>query len=303
MRGAEVVELDVVDVLARAPPRPLLVLAPRDRAGRVDERAAWAQGPAARRRIRRWSAARRSTSLGRLAPARVGPRGERAEVGAGRVHEDPVVARAESASVASATSTTVTLRAPERGAELGDLGGARAGRARPRRPRRGRPSARRSRSVLIPGPAQRSSTCSPGCGSSSSTTACEPRVCGHQLAGRRSRRGHRRRRRRVDDERLGRVEQPAGPGPADLDRRRLAARPRAAAGRARSVLTRSAVSAGSFIAAMQRAAPRRAELLPPHPRQPLGVRSGRPRRPPASSRPSARRAARRARAPRGAGPR
>ena len=81
--------------------------------------------------------------------------------------------------------------------------------------------------VLIPGPAQRSSTCSPCRGSRTSTTAAEPRLCGvsspaatsggHGLAGAAG-----------DDDRLGSGERPARPR-----RRWPRPRPRRAASSAR----------------------------------------------------------------------
>ena len=53
---------------------------------------------APRARISPWSSARRVGVAGVLAPARVGPRGERSQVRAGRIHEDAIVARTQVAS-------------------------------------------------------------------------------------------------------------------------------------------------------------------------------------------------------------
>ena len=143
---------------------PLLVLAAGDRAGRVDQRPARPQrsGRAARASLA-WSSASRSIALGDLAPAGVGARGaaSRGPSRAGRGGRG---------------------RSPPPSVDLGrvglDHGARRAGRggaacAGDLVRRAGRPSSTEITSprssiraaiwpVLMPGPAQRSSTCSPG---------------------------------------------------------------------------------------------------------------------------------------------
>ena len=138
----------------RAAPRSVLVLAPGDRAGRVDERAARGERPdAPRSRMRAWTrGAARSISSGDLRQRASGPR-RRAFPGLSRAdprgrdrsrrrgrarrrrrldHGTPVApSRARSVSASSAGPARVALDGDDA--------------------RRGCPSGRRSRSVLIPG--------------------------------------------------------------------------------------------------------------------------------------------------------
>src|ERR1700761_4648439 len=102
---------------------PVLVLAPRDRAGRVDEGAA---RPQQLRRVEERLLLHRGDPLDdprRFAPARVGARGERAEVRAGRVEEDAVEAfgQWQLGRVALEDGDAVEV---EPGRLGGDLGGA-----------------------------------------------------------------------------------------------------------------------------------------------------------------------------------
>ena len=173
--GAEVVGPDR-GVVAEQRREPLLVLAHGDRAGRVDERAPGAEG--AGRSARGWPP--------------VSEPGARS-------------ARATCATVRRAwrRARRDRSRADPRGSDRSRRRGRRL--QRPLRPPacRRRPAARRARAVggpgrgrastatispwfriraaiavaLMPGAAQRSRTRSPGFGSSTSTTACEPRAC------------------------------------------------------------------------------------------------------------------------------
>ena len=93
--GAEIVGPDR-GVVARAAPRA----APRSRARRScrSRRRACPRGcraPAARAQDGLLYPSQALDQLGRLPPPCVGPGGERAEIGAGRIHEDPIVAATE----------------------------------------------------------------------------------------------------------------------------------------------------------------------------------------------------------------
>ena len=133
--------------------------------------------------------------------------------------------------------------------------------------------------VLIPGPAQRSSTCSPGWGSSTSTTAAEPRLCGVSSPAATSV-GHGRRRCGPSTTIV------SGAAPAArlaAGRRAPRRRPRAALASAasrspRSVLTRSATSAGSLQAASSERARLGARAPPTTSAPARAAPSGRPRR-------------------------
>src|SRR5204863_5347770 len=87
---------EVIRQHARAPSQqsrhPLLVLARRDRAGGVDERAAIVERPRAAGEYPLLDRSEALDQLRRFAPASVGPRAEGAEIGAWRVHEDAIVA-------------------------------------------------------------------------------------------------------------------------------------------------------------------------------------------------------------------
>ena len=270
----------------------------RDRAGRVDQRAARAQRP---RRADQQPALERGEALDvgrRLAPAGVGARGERPEVGAGRVQEDPIVARAEVGLGRVGDRSRRTQSAPAR-AQSASISAARRGSASietisPRSPIRAAIAV-----VLIPGPAQRSSTRSPGCGSSSATTACEPRDCGTSSpVAIRAPTGSAAR--STTSPSAG-SSSPPEPGPRDLDPvapqvgRDPSRAPRAACSPA-SPSRRARSSPPSPAAPRRRRAP--TTTSPPATRD----RSARSRRRPGSSR-RARRAARRARPPPGAGAR
>ena len=114
---------------------PPLVLAHGDRAGRVDERARRAPSAAAAAgQDRRLEPGQPLDQLGRLSPASVGARGERAEIGAGRIHEDAIVAPAEvgARGVRFDHANAARARAARRARAAGAPG---PGRARPRRPR------------------------------------------------------------------------------------------------------------------------------------------------------------------------
>ena len=174
---------------AGAPPEPaleqrrdsILVLAPRDRAGRG--RPACRPAPAASPRgaaRSSWTPRSRSIPLGDLRQRASGREASapRSEQGASR-RSGSKPAPAAASFVASPSNTVTPWRS--RRTELpGRQSRRRAPRrpARPRSPRPDPPSGSTICPVLIPGPAQRSSTCSPSCGSSTSTTAAEPRLCG-----------------------------------------------------------------------------------------------------------------------------
>ena len=107
--------------------------------------------------------------------------------------------------------------------------------------------------VFTPGAAQRSRTRSPGRGSSSAMTACEPRDCGTRSPPAILLRVDSRRRPGTTSASAGARGPAPGGGstswPPDLSSRARAA------GSARIVLTRRAVSAGSFIAAINERVP------------------------------------------------
>ena len=112
----------------------------------------------------------------RLAPAGVGPRGERAEVRAGRVEQDAVEAgrHRQRRRVGLDHGDAAQPEPPRLGGDLRRPAGSSSTEiTSPRSPIRAA-----IWPVLIPGPAQRSRTCSPARGSSTSTTAAEPRLCG-----------------------------------------------------------------------------------------------------------------------------
>ena len=161
----------------RAAPRP----GPRSRGGRScrSRRRGFRRAAATRRRGR---GSRPGPRPGARSPAGVlrqrasgrEARAPRSEQGAStRTRSNP----AAIAPAAASASTTVTVRSPSRPAWAA-TSAARAGSSSteivsPRSPIRSA-----IWPVLIPGPAQRSRTCSPGWGSRTSTTAAEPRLCG-----------------------------------------------------------------------------------------------------------------------------
>ena len=270
---------------ARAAPRPGLVLAARDRAGRVDQRPARPQRRAPPRSSAVLDLGQALDRPRRLAPARVGARGERAEVRAGRRRARTRSKPAGSAGSVASPSNTVTLRRPSRVAWAA-ISAARSGSSSteitsPRSPIRAA-----IWPVLIPGPAQRSSTCSPG-----------PRVehldhRGGAAALRRQLAGRDQLRHRVAGPRpttiIGLRRRSSGHGRRRRARRRtgaLAAQraPSAARRRRAACRRRSATSAGS----LQAASSERAASGPSSPTTSAPARaapSGRPRRPPGSSR-------------------
>ena len=275
---------------ARKPSTTSLVLGGRDRAGRVDERAAGPERVARRRRriarLQRGQRARRGRGL---APARVGARrracrgrstaGRRAR---GRRRSAPAARRRRAVR-------TSTLVAPMRcgGARAAPRRGRRAARRRRSRPRR--PSARRGgwscRRARRTGRAR----ARPAAGRAARATAIAARDCGMSrpvapTAGEPNASNG-----RVEDQRLG-ASRPGARRPAGA-RRALGAV-------VRSVLARSAASAGSLSAAISARGVVGAERLEPQLGDPLGVRVARARPAagvPSGSAPTSARASRAAR--------
>ena len=276
----------------------------RDRAGRVDEGAARRQRASrARAGPSSWSAASRSIVCGDLRQRASGreasvPRSEQ-----GGSEEDSIEVRAEIRLGRVGTSNTVTLRSAEAARQSAAISAARRGSG-----------STETISPLSPMRAAIVAGLDPRAGAEVEHALARLRVeqRDHGLRAARSaaparrsaiRRRPARRSRPVDDDRLGAARatsappRPRRPRP----RPRAARRPPRPARRA-GVLTRSAVSAGSF--------------RPPAAARRLGARagpttsaparadpSGRPRPPPASSRRQRGAAAPRARRRRGAGPR
>ena len=115
--------------------------------------------------------------LGRLAPAGVGPRLERAEVGARRVEQDPVE-RAGRAPRGRRRCTTSTHGARMRAHVVAQRVGAAAGASSIATISPSPPISAARWVVFAPGAAHMSSTRSPGCGSSTRATSIDPRDCG-----------------------------------------------------------------------------------------------------------------------------
>ena len=234
-----------------------------DRAGRVDHRPAGRQRAGGAGQQPALQQRQPLDQLRRLPPAGVGARGERSEVGARRIHEDPIVARAE-VGLGGVGDDDAHVRDPGPLAELLDLGGAlrvdldarhlaagsdplgELGRLDPRARRRGRGRAR------------------PGRGSSSATTACDPRDCGTRSPV--STRALTACPALRDDERRVRVEQAAAARAAHLDP--------GLAQRCRHPLRVAGAKRGLrrlVHRPQQRAGAGGAELVPEHPRQPVGI--------------------------------
>ena len=225
-----------------------LVLAGRDRAGRVDERAARGQRPG---RADEQPALQRGeplARLGRLAPARVGARGERPEIGAGRVQEDPIVARAEVGLAPRRRPRPGAQVDPGAGAELAHLLGP------------ARVDLDRDQLAPVLHPGRDRGRLDPGPGAEVEHPLARARVeqlddrlrgarLRDQLAGRRPARRPARRPRPTTSAAAGSSSVP-GTRARDLDPAGAQLGRERGAGSARRVLTRKAASRGSFIAAI-----------------------------------------------------
>ena len=220
----------------------------RDRAGRVDERPAGAQRRGRPREDRLLDRGEALDQLGRLAPAGVGPRGERAEIGAGRIHENAIVAASEVGARGVCLRRTRTRVAPSRPPSSREL-------ARPRGVELDRDDLalvshpRRDRGGLDP----------------RGRAEVEHPLARLRVEQRHDRLGGARLRRPARPRRSADARAPPSAAPTtsdsggrqrrapaalDFGSRRRGARSRSGSGSALSVLTRSAVSAGSFIAAI-----------------------------------------------------
>ena len=206
------------------------LLARRQRADRVDERPP-AQPRGRSSRIASCSIRQAVDRLGRRAPAQVGVARSVPRPLHGGSTRTAVEARRGSKRAASASATTRTLVASSRSHVAASAARA-AGGARPRRSRRRSPISAARCVVLPPGAAQRSSTRSPGCGSTARATRCD----GARL--------------RRDRPALHRADAArTSSGPVDDERVVLAAACRDRPSASTSGLMRSASSAGSLSAA------------------------------------------------------
>ena len=246
-RRPRVVRLDPARVLAERRPRPPRSRGPRscrssrrasppgrERPGGADQQPALQRGEALGVARAPCASARRGARRAFRGLSRAGPRG---------CDRSPIRGRPRSRRRPRPVTQVTPARAHSASISAARRGSSSTETSSPRSPIRAAIAV-----VLIPGPAQRSSTRSPGCGSSSATTACEPRDWGtsspvadpraHRLAGASRRPG-------------SRPDRAARPLPARSTSTPAARRSAATvAGSARSVLTRKAVSAGSFIAAI-----------------------------------------------------
>ena len=240
-----------------------LVLGGRDRARRVHERAAGSErvGPRAQDRALR---AREPLGLvGGLAPAGVGAAGERAEVGARRVDEHAVVGAAGSWARrrprrGPSTQVAPILARGRAAARPRARGGARRPRAR-----RGRPSARRDGSSCRRARRTGRARARRARGASRRATAIAARDCGMNRPSRHS---------GAPWASNGSIERPAPRAGRARARVSTGSRCASSAAAIRSVLARSAASAGSLSAAISARAVSAPNVLPPQPRDPLGVR-------------------------------
>ena len=123
----------------------------------------------------------------------------------------------------------------------------------------------------MPGAAQRSSTRSPGCGSSSATTACEPRDCADERRPRPIAPAGGLAERAAHDQRLRRRQRRPPLRPLDRRLPRPGARLRSALGLGPDRVHAQRRLRGLVHRRHQRPRLRGAELLPPHPREPFRV--------------------------------